>query len=270
MITKILLAGEGGQGIQTIAKALSKAAAASGFECTYIPSFGVEQRGTPSVAFITISDKEIRYPRFDEAEYAIILQHRAVHATVDYITTNTKVIFDSSTTKWSDLPKIATHLFGISSTKYAYEKFTPRAFNMIVLGKISKIANLPEDKVWETIMALLGKKFKTKEIEEKNHEAYLFGREAVFETKEFTSPTFVPSTQTLISKGHDKKAEIIPERCKGCGICIFKCPVKALSFGDELGVYATPTPQVDLERCIGCGNCYRFCPDSAIRVDKTV
>jgi len=265
---KFLLAGEGGQGIQTIAKAFAKATAAAGYECTYIPAFGVEQRGTPSVAFITISDKEIRYPRFDEADYAIILQRRAVKAVVDYITPNTKVVFDSSTTKWADLPKNATHIFGVPATKYAFEKFTPRAFNMIVLGKISKIADLPEAKVWEIIMALLGKKFKTKEIEEKNHEAFQFGREVVFETKDFTEATFVPDVKNFIFKGYGKKGEVVPTRCKGCGICIFKCPVGALKFGTELGVYATPVPEIDLEKCIACGNCFRFCPDSAIKVEK--
>jgi len=69
-------------------------------------------------------------------------------------------------------------------------------------------------------------------------------------------------------KGFGKTAYINPKSCKGCSICVEKCPVKALAFGDTLGVYATPVPDIDLEKCIACGNCKRFCPDAAIKVDK--
>ncbi len=265
---KILLAGEGGQGIQTIAKALAYAAVDAGSECSYIPAFGVEQRGTPSVAFITVDKNEIRYPRFDVADFVIILQKRAVSAVVDYISPNTKVIFDSSTMTPADLPKTAVQIYGIPATKYAYEKFTPRAFNVLVLGKVTKVLNFPAETAWATIMKLLGKKFKTKEIEQKNRDAYDFGREVIFEEKEFATPTFLPKVGKNLFKGYGKKAEINPERCKGCGICIFKCPVGALKYSDELGVYATPIPEVDLEKCIACGNCKRYCPDGAIDVEK--
>ncbi|MEI6499132.1 MAG: 2-oxoacid:acceptor oxidoreductase family protein [bacterium] len=265
---KILLAGEGGQGIQTIAKALANAAVEAGKECTYIPAFGVEQRGTPSIAFITVSADEIRYPRFDAADFVIILQKRAISAVVDYISPNTKVIFDSSTIAASDLPKKAIKIYGIPATKYAYEKFTPRAFNVLVLGKLTKILDVSSEAAWKVIMKLLGKKFKTPEIEAKNREAFQFGREVVFEEKDFTVPIFVPKVGKNIFKGHGKVAEIVPERCKGCGICVFKCPVAALKMGSELGVYASPIPEIDLEKCIACGNCRKFCPDGAIGVEK--
>ena len=71
---KILLAGEGGQGVQTIAEVLAEAFALEGKEVSYIPAFGVEQRGTPSVAYLIVSNKEIRYPKFELADYLIILQ----------------------------------------------------------------------------------------------------------------------------------------------------------------------------------------------------
>ena len=89
--TKIILAGEGGQGIQTIAKVITEVAAEQGLDVSYIPVFGVEQRGTPSVAFIILSHEKIYYPRFDSADYAIILQKRAVASVLAYINKKTKV-----------------------------------------------------------------------------------------------------------------------------------------------------------------------------------
>lgn len=266
--TKIILAGEGGQGIQTIAKIISDVAAIQGMNVSYLPLFGVEQRGTPSVAFVIISHDKIFYPRFDKADHAIVLQKRAISKIEPYLSDKTKVIFDSSTIGQSDLPKTSSHLFGIPATKIAIENFSPKSFNMVVTGKISQVLNLDENKAWDKIKNLLGKKFKTKEIEEQNRQAFSFGRKYVFETADFTQPTFQPSKGIVVTKGHGMIAHIYPERCKSCAICIVKCPVGALRFSDTLGLLGTPVPEIDLEKCILCGNCFLFCPDCAIGVER--
>ncbi|MBU3957045.1 4Fe-4S binding protein [Patescibacteria group bacterium] len=56
--------------------------------------------------------------------------------------------------------------------------------------------------------------------------------------------------------------------CKGCGICLVKCPVKALIFGKEKGVVGQSAPKVIPEKCNLCQTCEINCPDVAIRVDK--
>ncbi len=61
---------------------------------------------------------------------------------------------------------------------------------------------------------------------------------------------------------------IFPYLCKGCGLCLAKCPVKALSFGKTPGVYSNPTPIVDQKKCILCGLCEEVCPDCAITIKK--
>ena len=264
----IVIAGEGGQGIQSIAKILSSAAINYGHEVTYLPSFGVEQRGTPSVSYVVIADHEIHYSKFETADIVVILQSRAIKAIKDYISPNTQVIFDSSTVNVSDLPKTAIRLMGIPATKFAVEKFNPKSFNLIALGSISQILKLPRNNVWEEIVKVLGKKFETKKIESDNFEAFNFGYDIVFETDNLTKATFRSSHKDFIFKGHDKIAKISSKRCKGCGICLEKCPTGALSWSDELGVYGNPVPTIDLEKCIACGNCLNFCPDGAIIAKK--
>ena len=64
------------------------------------------------------------------------------------------------------------------------------------------------------------------------------------------------------------KAYFNEEICKGCGLCIAKCPTKALAFGKELGVYGTPVALPEAQKCTACGVCQTFCPDCAIRVDR--
>jgi 2-oxoglutarate ferredoxin oxidoreductase subunit gamma len=242
---KLLLTGEGGQGIQTIAKIIADAAVAANYNVSYIPSFGVEQRGTPSTAFIIISHEPINYPRFDIADYAVILQKRAIGPAARYISPNTKVIFDSSTISKVELPKTSTLIYGTPATKYAFEKFFPRTFNIIITGKLCLLLDLDRKKTWQAVEKTLLKKIKDEKLKQANKEAFEFGCDLVFETADFSEPTFVPSTKKIISRGFNKKSLILPERCKGCGICIEKCPVKALTASKTLGVYATPVPEID-------------------------
>lgn len=61
---KIVLAGEGGQGVQSVAQILTDAAALEGKEILYIPNFGVEQRGGVSIAYVQIGDERIGAPKF--------------------------------------------------------------------------------------------------------------------------------------------------------------------------------------------------------------
>jgi NADH:ubiquinone oxidoreductase subunit F (NADH-binding) len=51
---------------------------------------------------------------------------------------------------------------------------------------------------------------------------------------------------------------VVPEACKGCGICKKNCPVNAIS-GEPKGIY-----DIDSEKCIKCGICETKCPFDAI------
>lgn len=264
----LLITGEGGQGIQTIAKAILDNAESSKNFISYIPYFGVEQRGTPSTAYIIISEDPIRYPRFNVADICVILQQRALPSVVKYINPNTTVLFDSSTVDARKIPKMCARKIAIPATKYASQKFSPRSFNIIIYGAIAKLIGLDVDTAEKTIIETLAKKLQNKKLEESYRLAFRFGFEAVLEESNFSHADYRTKTEIIISKSGNKTAEIDPKLCKGCGICIEKCPVKALGFGQDLGVFALSVPEIDIAKCIACGNCRRFCPDGAIGVDK--
>jgi NAD-dependent dihydropyrimidine dehydrogenase PreA subunit len=54
-------------------------------------------------------------------------------------------------------------------------------------------------------------------------------------------------------------AVVRADKCTGCGICVDRCQVGAVSLDDEAAA-------VDLQRCIGCGLCVTGCPSQAIEL----
>lgn len=89
---KILIAGVGGQGAQTAAQAIAKAAFREGKKVLYIPNFGVEQRGGASIAFVTVSDKPVVYPKFRTADILGLLSDKIEERIKRYQGPKTKVI----------------------------------------------------------------------------------------------------------------------------------------------------------------------------------
>jgi len=54
---------------------------------------------------------------------------------------------------------------------------------------------------------------------------------------------------------------VIKDECVGCGICVEKCPVDAITMVDKKAV-------VDVDICFGCGVCSRFCSSNAIEMER--
>jgi ferredoxin len=57
-------------------------------------------------------------------------------------------------------------------------------------------------------------------------------------------------------------SEIDENKCKGCGTCVEKCPVEAISLIDGKS-------HNDNNKCIGCGVCVQQCPENARALRKT-
>jgi 2-oxoglutarate ferredoxin oxidoreductase subunit gamma len=265
----ILIAGEGGQGIQTIAESLAFAANLANLRSSYLPQFGVEQRGTPSVAFVQIDNEPFTNLKFKTADLVVVLRERAIKSVSDYINPHTTIVFDSSTIDYKKLPKFHKELKGIPATAIANEKYISKVFNVIVLGAISTLVYKIDKKyLWQALEKYLGKKFiSDKKIRELNMKALDEGFNFTFEQSKYSKSIFKTREKDVVSSADGKKVTIIPSLCKGCYICIEKCPKKAISPSETIGFFGNPIPEVDTKKCIKCGNCSLFCPDTAIKVE---
>ncbi len=216
---KIVIAGEGGQGVQSIGELLAEAAYISGQQALYIPNFGVEQRGGVSIAFVQISEEKIGSPKFQKADLVTVLSQRSVERTKGYLKPNTIYLYDQSNLKAPVIEDLAVGIQGydtiapeafakmigteegegmappkeqklivrgVPAAKIAQEELTPRVFNIIILGAVvSLIKVLAPDKVRAAVEQKFGEKFRQRpELRELNFKALEIGIKMGLEPKE--------------------------------------------------------------------------------------
>ena len=180
-ITKhnIIIAGEGGQGVQKMGEIIARTAFNANLKSTYIPNFTVQQRGGVSIAYIRISSTQIIYPKFEKASLAVVLSNRALEHIKTIITPKTNIISNSTLAN----PKIYKNikykkLSSIPASKLS-KKIGPRSFNMIMLGKIiHEINALNLEDIKQEVTNIFQYKYDKKpELENQNNQALKIGHE---------------------------------------------------------------------------------------------
>ncbi len=149
----ILFAGDGGQGIQTIASIFSEAIFSDKkFFVSAIPNFGLEQRGGVSLVFVRLSDEEIKYPKFSVADILLILSEQADARTQVYRAKETLVI-DSKKflhiLQEENIEKTSLNIFllGFLTSLLTKDKIlTKKQVFKILKTKLEKKANWLENK----------------------------------------------------------------------------------------------------------------------------
>jgi len=58
----------------------------------------------------------------------------------------------------------------------------------------------------------------------------------------------------------DTRPTVNKKACTGCGTCVERCPVSALTLAKRV-------PVLDRDACIGCGQCFSVCPVEAVKYD---
>lgn len=159
---KILLAGEGGQGVQVAGEILALAAFNEGKQACLIPNFGVEQRGGVSLAFVKIREGE--YPKFDKADVLAIFCDRAIARVKNYIDSQTKVITG---------PGVSREMANGQWLMVNDRNLPAKVWNILILGEIVKETGIvKKENLKKALEKRLGEKFKKNpELREINFKA---------------------------------------------------------------------------------------------------
>ncbi len=184
-LVKIALAGEGGQGVQSVAEIIAEAAYNEEKQTIYIPNFGLEQRGGVSIAFIQVSDERIGAPKFNKADVVIALSERAVGRTAHYSDENTLFVYDSGfKVDETDLPREAKKIIGLPAIETANKELHPRVFNIIIMGAVIGLTNILDFEAAKIALEnKLGYKFeKNSDLRELNFKALELGKQMAEET----------------------------------------------------------------------------------------
>lgn len=251
---KLLISSEGGQGGQKMAVILAEAASQSGCQVSLLPHYGVEKRGGISLAYLIIADEKIANPRFSKADYLVVTTWRQLEIPRQFQNKETLVIYG-----------------GRLNEVLAKAHLPLRSLNMLLLGIIVKelrekshlkISVLAVENI---IRKVLGNKpdlahnidaYKLAMMIDKN--LYLCDLEKIRK----------PNLDPIMNEDQAKTHIVFRELCKGCGLCIAKCPKQAMIWSDKLNFLGRPSPTVLIKKCQACGACQEICPDCAVRVIK--
>lgn len=250
---KILISSEGGQGGQVLAAILAESANRAGDEVAFFPHYGVERRGGISLAYLTISSKPITNPRFSQADIVVVTTWRQIDIPRKYWGGKTLLID------------------GLRLNHLLFEHFLPlKSLNILILGILMRELNQRGYQLdFQEVKKVLEEKLKSKPGWQKNLAAFELGltleKNLYYGNLERIKK---PALRPLVDQDKKKIFTRFPHLCKGCGLCIEKCPQKALAWSEDLNFLQRPMPKVDLEKCRACRICEQICPDSAMRIIK--
>jgi len=171
------LAGAGGDGAQTAALLLTRAAINEGFDSTHIPSYGPESRGGTSYADVHIADTEVLSPSSPHPHVLVAFNAPSLAKFGPQVQAGGTIVYDSSVI--NDVPALpdGVKAYGVPFTQIAVELGKPVVKNVVALGALLEATKLfPK----ETLMTAIRQALKEKsQYIQLNESAFERGAQAV-------------------------------------------------------------------------------------------
>jgi 2-oxoisovalerate ferredoxin oxidoreductase beta subunit len=170
------LAGSGGDGAQTAAMLIARAAINEGFDATHIPSYGPESRGGTSYADVHVANSEVLSPASPAPNVLIAFNQPSLEKFGPTVVQGGTVIYDSSVV--AEAPKLkGVRTYGIPFTWIATDLGKAMVKNIVALGALQEATNLfPPETFVEAVRQALASKPALVAL---NEEAFRKGRQAV-------------------------------------------------------------------------------------------
>lgn len=136
---EIIIAGFGGQGVLSMGKILAYAGLFEGKEVTWMPAYGPEQRGGTANVTVIVSDERISSPILSAYDVAVVLNQPSLDKFESRVKPGGILVYDPN---GITVPPQRTDItvYRIDAMEAAAEMSNTKAFNMIVLGGVLKVA----------------------------------------------------------------------------------------------------------------------------------
>ena len=186
--TSIMIVGVGGQGTLLASKLLGNVLLKQGYDVKLSEVHGMSQRGGSVVTYVKYGDK-VYSPIVDQGEADYILSFEILESArwISYLKKGGKLI--TNTQKTWPMPVITgameypgdiaeklsqkADVLAVDALKLATEAGSPKAVNVVLIGVLSRIMDIPEQAWLEALEATVPPRFL-----ELNRKAFALGREA--------------------------------------------------------------------------------------------
>ncbi|MCC7431047.1 2-oxoacid:acceptor oxidoreductase family protein [bacterium] len=176
------LAGAGGDGAQTAAMLITRAAINEGFDATHIPSYGPESRGGTSYADVHVAKDEVLSPSSAEPNILIAFNSPSLFKFASKVRKNGFVIYDNSII--NEVPELdeSVKVFGVPFTEIANSLGKTMVKNIVALGALQGITDIfPKETFLTAIRIALKDKCAMIPL---NEEAFDWGTKVVYSESE--------------------------------------------------------------------------------------
>ncbi len=138
MKKEIVIAGFGGQGVLSMGKILAYSGLLQGYEVSWMPSYGPEQRGGTANVTVILSDERISSPVLNLYDVVIVLNQPSLNKFEPRVKKGGTLIYDSNgISRFPERTDI--DIYRIDASQYAHKNSLAKSFNMLVLGGFLQI-----------------------------------------------------------------------------------------------------------------------------------
>ena len=154
MTHTLVVAGFGGQGVLSLGMTVARAGLAAGYEVSWLPSYGPEQRGGTAHCEVVISEESIPLPMVSHPQTLIVLNLPSLRKFADKVMPGGTLICESGLESFVTRDDLL--IVPVDSMGTAAELGHARIANMVLLGVFVGLTRLfDEDEVSEALAKVL-------------------------------------------------------------------------------------------------------------------
>jgi len=158
MENKIIIAGFGGQGVQSLGMFIAYASIHAGKEVTFLPSYGPEMRGGTSNCSVVVSDKPVASPIIAFPDMLIAMNKPSLNKFKSRVKSGGTIIVNKSLIE-DKVERNDVNVYYIDANKLALEAGNTKTANIVVLGAYTKLSgDFTPEQMKEVIQQKFAKK----------------------------------------------------------------------------------------------------------------